>query len=63
MVGGAVVAWVLSGAADWDFRSTWIGASLLLFIVPGTVAIVKIRGEAQAHAKRVAAIRGNDDGR
>jgi uncharacterized membrane protein len=47
-LGGAVLAWILAGMAGWPFRSTWIGASLLLFIVAGTVAIVKIREDARA---------------
>ena len=50
--GGAVVAWILSTMGDWDFRSTWIGASLLLFVVPGAIAIIKIRRDERADALR-----------
>lgn len=49
-LGGVVVAGMLSAMAGWDFRSVWIGASLLLFIVPGTVTIVRIRRDERAHA-------------
>jgi predicted lysophospholipase L1 biosynthesis ABC-type transport system permease subunit len=33
--GGALVAWILSTAADFPFRPAWGLTSLLLFIVPG----------------------------
>lgn len=52
MVAGAAVAWVLAGAAGWDFRSTWIAASLLLFVIPGAYAIMKIRKDERADAAR-----------
>lgn len=35
LLGGALLAWVLSGVAGAPFRLTWAVASLLLFIVPG----------------------------
>ena len=35
LLGGVMVAWVLSTAASFPFRPTWAVASLLLFIVPG----------------------------
>ena len=62
LAGGAVVAWILPGVAGWDFRSTWIGASLVLFIVPGTIAIVKIRRDARTDAGRISATQDEDDG-
>lgn len=49
-LGGAVVAGMLSSMAGWDFRSVWIGASLLLFIVPGTITLVRIRRDERVHA-------------
>jgi uncharacterized membrane protein len=61
-LGGALVAWLLAGMASWDFRSTWIGASLLLFVVPGAIAVVKIRKEERADALRNAERREDDDG-
>lgn len=61
-LGGALVAWLLSGMAGWDFRRTWIGASLLLFVVPGTIAMLKIRKEARADALRNAERREESHG-
>jgi uncharacterized membrane protein len=65
-LGGAVLAWILVGTVGWPFRSTWIGASLLLFIVAGTVAIVKIREDARADSARAVETAreetGTDDG-
>jgi uncharacterized membrane protein len=49
-LGGAFIAWMLSTLGGWNFRFVWIGASLLLFVVPGTMAIVRIRREERAGA-------------
>jgi len=62
MLGGAVLAWIATGLVGWDFRSTWIGASLVLFIVAGTVAVVRIRKDARDDDERLAAIRERDHG-
>ena len=62
MGGGAVVALILAAVAEWDFRSTWIGASLLLFVVPGIAAITKIRRDERADAPRAQAAKGQNDG-
>ena len=59
---GALIAWILSTAEGLPFRSTWISASLLLFIVLGTAAIIKIRKEEQADAQRSQATPEGDDG-
>lgn len=56
-LGGALAAWLLSEIAGWEFRSTWIVASVLLFAVPGTIAIIKIRREEREDALRTAAAR------
>ena len=51
LVGGGVIALLLAGVAGLGFRTTWIVASLLLFVVPGGIAIIKIRREARAEAR------------
>lgn len=58
---GGLVAWLLAGIAGWDFRTTWMGASVLLFVVPGVVAIIKIKSEERSDAHRAEA-RRRDDG-
>jgi uncharacterized membrane protein len=60
--GGAVIAWVLSGLGLWDFRSAWIGASLVLFVVPGAITVMKIRREERAEALRSASNPEKNDG-
>lgn len=60
--GGLVIAWIVIGLTGWDFRSTWIGASLMLFVGAGGAAVLKIRKDARDDARRLAALRGDDDG-
>lgn len=60
--GGLVLAWIVIGFTGWDFRWTWIGASLMLFVGAGGAAVLKIRKDAREDARRLAAIRGDDDG-
>lgn len=54
-LGGALVAWLLSGIAGWDFRRSWIGASVLFFVVPGTIAVIRIKREEREDALRASA--------
>lgn len=51
-VAGGFVAWLMTGIAGWDFRSTWMGASVLLFVVPGIAAIIKIKRDERSDALR-----------
>ena len=61
-LGGGVIARIISPVVAWDFRSVWIGASLLLFIVSGTIAVVHIRKEERADALRRAVKQERGDG-
>ena len=60
--GGALIAWLLSVLAGWDFRSAWIGASLLLFVVPGTMSIMQIRRDERTDARSTDGQQESDDG-
>jgi len=60
--GGAVIAWMLSRLAGWDFRSTWIGASLLLFVVPGVLSIRQIRRDERTDTRGTQELQGREDG-
>lgn len=51
LLGGAVVAGLLTGIAGLAFRTTWIVASLVLFVVPGTITIMLIRRDARSEAR------------
>lgn len=61
MAAGAGVAWVMGAMLGWPFRTTWMAASLLLFVIPGGAAIMKIRKDERADATR-ATKRTSDDG-
>lgn len=61
MLGGAVVAWIFAGMAGWDFRTMWIGASIVLFVVPGGIAVIKIRQEERRDALRQAETRNDEE--
>lgn len=43
LLAGAVTATVLSGPLGMSWRSIWIGASLVMFVVPGAVVLRKAR--------------------
>jgi uncharacterized membrane protein len=60
--GGAVIAWVFRGLGGWPFRETWMATSLLLFVIAGAWAIIKIRKEERADALRATAKPEQDDG-
>lgn len=49
LVGGALVAWILSATLGVPFRAAWAVASLLLFVVPGGAVYVRER----AHRRQV----------
>jgi hypothetical protein len=43
LLGGAMVAWVVTSSTDLPFRWTWAGASLLLFVLPGALVYLRER--------------------
>jgi predicted lysophospholipase L1 biosynthesis ABC-type transport system permease subunit len=52
MLAGLLAALVLGAALDLPFRPTWIVASLVLFIVPATVAYLRAQRLDRADAER-----------
>lgn len=38
ILAGALVAWLLASVTTWGFRTIWLVASVLLFVVPAAVA-------------------------
>jgi len=52
MVGGGVIAWFMGVALGWSFRPTWLVLSILLFVIPGGVAIMKIRKDERDYDSR-----------
>ncbi len=61
-VAGGLVAWLMVGIAGWDFRTTWMGASILLFVVPGLAAIIMIKRDEQRDALRAETRQQERDG-
>ena len=51
LIGGGLVAGLLTGVAGLAFRTWWIIASLVLFVVPGAIAIIMIRRDERADAR------------
>lgn len=50
--GGAAVAWLVAPTLSFGFRPIWAVMSLLLFVVPGVIAIRRMRkDERDARAK------------
>ncbi len=41
--GGAAVAWLIAPTVDVGFRPIWMVMSVLLFVVPGVIAITRMR--------------------
>ena len=42
---GAAVAWLIEPMVGLGFRPTWTVASFLLFVVPGVIALIRMRRE------------------
>lgn len=52
IAGGAAVAWLIVQTVELGFRPIWAGMSVLLFVVPGVIAIIRMRkDERDARAK------------
>ena len=43
VAGGAAVAWLIAPTVGFGFRTVWMVMSLLLFVVPGAIAIMRMR--------------------
>lgn len=52
IVGGAAVAWLIAPTVGFGFRPIWTVMSVVLFVVPGVIAIMRMRkDERDARAK------------
>ena len=51
-VTAAAIAWVMRAAVGWSFRPTWLVLSMLLFVIPGGVAIMKMRKDERDYDAR-----------
>lgn len=49
VLGGAVLAWLLYVPLGVSFRTVWIVASLVLFVVPGVISLARLRRDERKH--------------
>lgn len=61
--GGFLVALLLSASLAFSFRPTWVVASVLLFGVPGAIAIRRMRKDEREVRERIDQILKENDGR
>ena len=63
LVGGALLALVLSAPLGLAFRPTWLVASLLLFGVPAVIAVRRMRRDERETRARIRELLEENDGR
>lgn len=61
ILGGGLLALLLAEPLGFGFRPTWLVASLVLFIVPGTIAVLTLRREEHRRARRLDQLRKERD--
>ena len=60
--GGAAVAWLIAPTVDVGFRPIWMVMSVLLFVVPGVIGIMRIRKDERAARVKTQSDPEEDDG-
>lgn len=56
-IGGALIAILLAGPLGLPFRPTWLVASVILFVVPGAIAMTILRRDERRRARRLEQLR------
>ena len=62
LVGGALVALLLETSMGLSFRPMWVVASLLLFGVPGVIAIRRMRRDEREMRAKIQELMKKNDG-
>jgi uncharacterized membrane protein len=57
ILGGGLLALLLAGSLGFGLRPTWLVASLVLFVVPGAIAVLTLRREDRRRARRLDQLR------
>jgi hypothetical protein len=60
--GGALLAWLLTGSSRENFRLIWMITSVLLFVVPGGIVLLRTKTEARRQGAGPAGAPASDDG-
>lgn len=58
--GGALVAFLMRELSGWPFRLTWMVSALVLFVVPGAIALRRVRREEREWEERKKILRGQE---
>lgn len=61
VLGGWLLALLLSGPLGFAFRPTWLVASLVLFVIPGAIAVTTLRRDERRRAQRLEQLREERD--
>jgi len=62
LVGGALLAALVSSSSGLAFRPTWVVASLLLFGVPGVIALRRMRRDEREMRAKIQELLEKNDG-
>lgn len=62
LVGGALVALLLETSVGLSLRPTWVVASLLLFGVPGVIAMKRMRKDEREMREKIRKLTEKNDG-
>lgn len=60
--GGAAVAWLIAPTVDYGFRSIWMVMSMVLFVVPGVIGLMRMRRDERAARTKTPSNPEEDDG-
>lgn len=60
-IGGALIALLLAGPLGVGFRPTWLVASIVLFVVPGAIAMTILRRDERRRARHLEQLRAERD--
>jgi uncharacterized membrane protein len=61
VIGGGLLALLLAGPLGFGFRPTWLVASLVLFVIPGAIAVNTLRRDERRRAQRLEQLREERD--
>jgi uncharacterized membrane protein len=60
-IGGALIAVLIAAPLGFRFRPTWLVASVVLFVIPGSIALTMLRRDERRRAKRLEQLRRERD--
>lgn len=61
LLAGALAALVVAEVTGWAFRPVWIAASVIFFVVPGGVVLIRSRRDEAERLARLERATSTDD--